>query len=116
MNDESRLPKWAQQELAVLRMAVKSLENENKVLRREWPKSNTTLLSLSRGVGAYDDLWLPESALLRFYLKGSKDYGEQFCVDAHVERQEGMRLELMGHSSISVYPQSSNVIYIEAAR
>ena len=117
INDEAKLPKWAIQRLDILRMEVKRLEDENKVLRKGWPKSNTALLSL--GKAAYDELWLPESASVRFYLKGSKDYGEHFCVDANVEREPkgaGTRLQLMGHSSIRLYPQASNVVMVEAAR
>lgn len=114
MNDETKLPKWAQWELASLRQDVQRLENENKVLRSQWPKSNTALLSL--GKKGYEDIWLPESAQVRFYIEGSVDYPDSFYVDARVDRENGSLLTLMGYTSIRVVPQVSNVVHIEAAR
>jgi hypothetical protein len=114
MSDESKLPKWAIQRLDILRMEVKRLEDENKVLRKGWPKSNTALLSL--GKAAYDELWLPECASVRFYLKGSETYGDKYYVDARVDRENGAQLTLMGYTSLRVVPQVSNVVHIEAAR
>lgn len=115
MNDESKLPKWAQSELFCLRQKVKLLEEQNQVLRGEWPESNTALLSLG-SKGSYEDIWLPAHAQVRFYIKGSKDYRDSFYVDVRVGRDDDTQLTLMGHSSIRLVPQVSNVVHIEAAR
>ena len=112
MNDESKLPKWAQQELYRLRSDLKQAKNENEVLRGKWPKSKVALLTLG-GKAGYDELWLPERGPIRFFLNGSEDYGEDFYVDCFLRNGD---LELMGHSSICIYPGSSNTVAVKPAR
>jgi len=112
MNDESNLPKWAQHTLAALRSELRQVEKENQILRKEHPKSKVALLTLG-GKGEYDELWLPERGPVRFFLDGSETFKEDFSVDCFLRNGA---LELMGHSSIVIYPGSSNTVRVEPAR
>jgi hypothetical protein len=112
MNDESKLPKWAQMELNKLRADLERSEGENQTLRGQWPKSNVALMNRGKGNTCYSELWLPERPPVRFFLDGS-GIGHEFYVDCMLRNGE---LELMGDSSICIYPHSSNVAIVKAAR
>ena len=64
----------------------------------------------------YEARYLRDGSLVRFYLTGSKAYGERFYVEVRVDRRDHSKLQIMGYSAIRLLPGSSNVVEIEAAR
>jgi hypothetical protein len=114
MNDESKLPRWARQELDSLRAEVARVSGQLATLRGECEQSDTSVLATGRGRATTDELWLPNGSEVGFYVAGSHGWRNgRVRIDCAVRAGQ---VRVMGDDSIVVLPQSSNVVTIGAAR
>lgn len=95
--DRTKLPKWAQQELGRLE---RDLEHAQARLA-EGPENSNTFAD------PYADSPRPlgEGTLIEY--RFGESWGEKFSV-----RLEGDKLYVMGGSTLSIYPQSSNTFRV----
>lgn len=104
---ETKLPIWAQKELARLRRKVEDAERRATEARlSNGPEDSDTLLD------PYDEtpIRLPRGTKVRFVLGKSYDY-----VDVQIlrRREEGPYVELMGQQQLVIRPQVSNVVRVQ---
>jgi hypothetical protein len=98
---ESRLPKWAQEQLSDARRKIRELERMNADLRSDVGDTNTHVLNYGS-----DDQPLPNNARVQFAFPGK---GWDQHIQVYVE---GGRLRIQGGRTLVIHPAVSNAFWV----
>ncbi|WP_406379139.1 hypothetical protein [Streptomyces sp. NBC_00197] len=104
---ESRLPKWAQQELSRLRRDLDIERQTVEELRGNIPDTDTFALDYIRGNSP-----LPKGSRVGFHPRPDDDFGR---LQIQVYCESG-RLRVQGDYALTVRPSASNSLTIEIDR
>lgn len=104
---EVKLPKWAQAELADLRLKLRRAETHIEELRAAIPKSNVRIEDYRD-----QDRYLPQNARVAFSLDVERGYRREIVVNI----SDNGFLEVRGYTGLVVVPHVSNVVKIGFAR
>jgi hypothetical protein len=106
-NDIAKLPKWAQNEIEILRRDLNSAKNEVNQLR-EKAFGGSGIVAIEEYEIDGPNTFLPDTASIVFSLGG--EWWEKITV-----RRNGTSVDVMGGADIIVRPEVSNVVSIEIA-
>lgn len=109
MADESKLPKWAQEELRLLRMRLEeSRLREAKLKNERAPAEGMPSLGIGRDHTFKSMLNLPIDEDVRW------EFGDRTFIEARFRTRQGRKagVEIMCSGQVSVHPTSSNTFTI----
>ena len=108
-HDESRLPKWAQDELRRLRMR---LDEAHRALAKQSDLAHATALA-----DPYDDHPQPlRKDHVEFKFPSPFRNGHNHINVRRIKDREGERLHIMGGDSLDIRPMAANVIEVRPQR
>lgn len=104
MPDENKLPKWARDELILLRSMVEAQAVELAIARKEAPPSEYTGKVIADGLGK-DGFPLRDRATVTFHLPNGKV--------SVMLRENGTLLDLNSSGVMLIMPRAANSAYIQ---
>lgn len=103
---EPRLPKWAQEDLQVLRREVLTLQDVIRDMRAEIPETDTFISDYVRG-----DTPLPPGARIDFVVGNHpRATSTSQRIQVYIGQEGG--LEIQGGSAVRIEPRASNSLRI----